>query len=279
MERIHADVVRLRLEARLGISLSVGRELVGGAYFEVIRPDDLEVGQGFCVALARTPRQVLASVHVDTYAGRLLREMSKADEEGKYALCNLLRIARQSGVQVSVELGGRPPEEAFSSELPWRSLEIEAAKRVASKPSEEDLYNAITDCASICVGSVLALVTVEELRESVTAVGAVEGGLTRVEVNRYERSPANRAACIAFHGCHCKGCGFSFREAYGELADGFIEVHHLTPVSAMGEGYLVNPIEDLVPLCPNCHAVVHRTSPPLTLEQLRGIVSAMKVKV
>ncbi|WP_206431606.1 HNH endonuclease [Deinococcus psychrotolerans] len=61
-------------------------------------------------------------------------------------------------------------------------------------------------------------------------------------------------------------------EFYGPVAYGFIHVHHSKPLSEIGERYTVNPETDLMPVCPNCHAMLHRTQPPLTTEQLRELI-------
>jgi 5-methylcytosine-specific restriction enzyme A len=96
-----------------------------------------------------------------------------------------------------------------------------------------------------------------------------EGAVTQVLVNRYERDRAARAACIAHHGTTCVVCRFDFEQAYGPIGRNFIHVHHLREISILGPGYRVNPRADLVPLCPNCHAMVHKTRPALTPAQLR----------
>ena len=97
----------------------------------------------------------------------------------------------------------------------------------------------------------------------------VEGGARRVTVNAYERNPKARERCIEKHGAHCHVCGFDFGEVYGDIGDGFIHVHHLTPISQIGADYRINPEEDLRPVCPNCHAMLHTNNPPLTVEELR----------
>jgi 5-methylcytosine-specific restriction protein A len=99
-------------------------------------------------------------------------------------------------------------------------------------------------------------------------VGFPEGATSRVLVNKYERDPRNRAAAIAIHGYSCLACGFDFRKNYGELGSEFIIVHHVVPVSQLGADYVINPIEDLISLCANCHAMIHRQDPPLSLKQL-----------
>jgi 5-methylcytosine-specific restriction endonuclease McrA len=98
-----------------------------------------------------------------------------------------------------------------------------------------------------------------------------EGSVRRVSVNAYERDPAARRACIAHFGLSCQICGFDFAAVYGQLGLGFIHVHHLRPLSAIGSGYTVDPIHDLLPVCPNCHAMLHQQTPPLSPDMLRKI--------
>ena len=97
-----------------------------------------------------------------------------------------------------------------------------------------------------------------------------EGAKTTVTINSYERNPKARAACIAHHGCKCAVCGFNFVDVYGPLGDGFIHVHHLIPIGQIRARYRVDPINHLIPVCPNCHAMIHRTEPALTIQLLRS---------
>lgn len=97
-----------------------------------------------------------------------------------------------------------------------------------------------------------------------------EGAKKQVTVNSYERDPRARQACIDHHGTTCKCCNFDFEKVYGEHGKGFIHVHHIKPLYTVGEGYVVDPIADMIPLCPNCHAMVHRGSEVLTIEALKG---------
>ena len=98
--------------------------------------------------------------------------------------------------------------------------------------------------------------------------------VTRVEVNRFERDPDARRACIAHHGTNCAACGFSFEQKYGGIGADFIPVHHLVPVSLLGSSYELDPITDLVPLCANCHAMAHQgVSTPRTVAELRRMIA------
>jgi 5-methylcytosine-specific restriction protein A len=98
--------------------------------------------------------------------------------------------------------------------------------------------------------------------------------VTRAEVNRYERDPEARRACIAQHGINCAACGFSFEATYGDIGKDFIHVHHVVPVSQLGNDYQLDPLTDLVPLCANCHAMVHQgVGIPRSIVELRQIIA------
>lgn len=90
---------------------------------------------------------------------------------------------------------------------------------------------------------------------------------------RHERSRSNRALAIQIHGKRCKACSFDFDEFYGSIAQGYIEVHHLLPVSMMSVPSVVDPRTELVPLCANCHRMVHRRWPPYSLGELRNQIN------
>ena len=116
------------------------------------------------------------------------------------------------------------------------------------------------------------------LGEVIDDEGLPEGALTRVLVNKYERNPKNRNACLAYYGSRCFACNFDFGAVYGDFASNFIHVHHTTPVSKLGPGYIVNPIKDLVPLCPNCHAAVHLSNPPIDPLILKELIDKREIE-
>lgn len=104
-------------------------------------------------------------------------------------------------------------------------------------------------------------------------VVAMEGAALSMELTRYERDPQLRRQCIDYHGCRCAVCGFDFARAYGPLGEGYIEVHHLRPISTWGgEEHSVDPRTDLMPLCANCHRMIHRgPTGVLSPDELRQI--------
>ena len=98
-----------------------------------------------------------------------------------------------------------------------------------------------------------------------------EGGSKKIIVNSYERDPKAREECIKHYGCFCQVCRFDFEKAYGDVGKGYIHVHHIVPLSTINASYVVNPIKDLLPLCPNCHAMIHKFKPtphPKVLKEL-----------
>lgn len=109
----------------------------------------------------------------------------------------------------------------------------------------------------------------EEMAATTTLV---EGAVYRVPVNVYERNPKARRECLSHYGYDCVVCGFNFSAAYGEIGEDFIHVHHLTPVSEAGAEYVVDPIRDLRPVCPNCHAMIHRRLPAYTIIEVRDFL-------
>ena len=99
-----------------------------------------------------------------------------------------------------------------------------------------------------------------------------EGSFKTVKVNRYERNPEARKKCIEKHGCQCKICGFDFEKTYGEAGKGLIHVHHVVPISSIKEQYQIDYEKDLIPVCPNCHAMIHRKATPYTIKEIKNML-------
>ncbi|MBY6073420.1 HNH endonuclease [Marinobacter salsuginis] len=100
-----------------------------------------------------------------------------------------------------------------------------------------------------------------------------EGGKKQIYSTRYERDPKLRKQAIEIHGDSCKACGFNFGKVYGEHGSGFIHIHHVTPISSFEGKQVVNPVTDLIPLCANCHAMVHRRpNETLSIGELKQIL-------
>lgn len=98
-----------------------------------------------------------------------------------------------------------------------------------------------------------------------------EGKTRNITYKSYDRNPVARQACIERHGYSCSVCSFNFGEAFGTLGRYYIEVHHLKQIADVGEEYMINPTTDLMPVCANCHRMLHKTRPPLSIEELKAL--------
>ena len=156
--------------------------------------------------------------------------------------------------------------------LTWRNLGFRCGQYFGESPKEkiEEVWTVLVSCFQRSRGTE-AVALVEEVDPS----SLVEGAKTRVVVNAYERNASARDQCLKVHGRNCSVCGLNFGRRYGPLAENYIHVHHLRPLSEINTSYTVDPVKDLRPVCPNCHAVIHidRTKPPLSLEAVRCMLA------
>ena len=106
--------------------------------------------------------------------------------------------------------------------------------------------------------------------DEVPAGRYAEGAVSTVRVNRFERAAGARDACLQHYGHQCFVCEMLLEDLYGEAAKELVHVHHLVPLSQVRATYTVDPVKDLRPVCPNCHAVIHRAEPPYPIEEVRG---------
>jgi predicted HNH restriction endonuclease len=99
-----------------------------------------------------------------------------------------------------------------------------------------------------------------------------EGTKKEIIVNAYERSSKARKECIERYGYKCTICKFDFEKIYGEIGKNFIHVHHIKPLSEIDEKYKIDPIEDLRPVCPNCHAMLHKRIPAYSINEIVNLI-------
>lgn len=104
----------------------------------------------------------------------------------------------------------------------------------------------------------------------------LEGKAKKVYINIFERNIEARNKCIEHYGYICSCCGIILSDIYGKLAEKYIHIHHIIELSKIGREYIVDPINDLRPLCPNCHAIIHRKSPALSINDLIKIIEDNK---
>lgn len=99
----------------------------------------------------------------------------------------------------------------------------------------------------------------------------LEGKSKDITQTRYERNPEARKRCLSHYGYSCKICSFNFEKNFGEIGAGYIHVHHINQISEIGKEYEIDPIKDLIPVCPNCHAMIHSKRPAFRIEEIKEI--------
>lgn len=99
-----------------------------------------------------------------------------------------------------------------------------------------------------------------------------EKTLLRIHQKKFERNRTAREKCLAYHGTRCKICSTDYSTLYGPLGEDLVEVHHIVPMSQLPEKYQLDPVKDLLPVCPNCHTVLHRGY-PLTFQEIKKMLN------
>lgn len=99
----------------------------------------------------------------------------------------------------------------------------------------------------------------------------LEGKSKEILQTRYERNPQARKTCLNHHGYSCQICDFNFETYFGEVGKGFIHIHHINSIAEIGKEHEIDPKKDLIPVCPNCHAMIHSRRPAFTIEEIKEI--------
>ncbi len=101
----------------------------------------------------------------------------------------------------------------------------------------------------------------------------LEGATREITINSYERDRSARRRCIEKYGTTCRVCHISLMDLYGAVGEGLIHVHHLKSLADIGEEYEVDPIQDMIPVCPNCHAIIHSRRPAYSIDEVRQFLT------
>jgi hypothetical protein len=278
--KFELDLVKELLAQATGVAVSIHES--SDKTNLVIRSDDEDFARphGWSVLVEELTETSLYSFDFDNNAKTLqelyLRRCSEIEESLE------AEIEKLAEVGISLEFfvnGVKVPSVANVGSVDSGNLSIRG-KFIHMEATQTPPHSGLVSSLILFVGlSLMPLLPNDEPPHSaidVEEAGLPEGASKSVLVNKYERNPRNRASCIAYYGSSCQGCGLDFGKVYGPSGDGFIHVHHLVPVSEIGSGYVINPIKDLVPLCPNCHAAAHLKSPPYLLEELRAMIRSTR---
>ena len=231
----------------------------------VYRAAEFEKNRGFHIELVDSALNLTINFSLETFAADLAESIRSQVELASEEF-SVLEDRSLENRDVALRINGRLCA-SFADALKtdrWQNVSLQL--RIEKPAKESDLTGEINYLLTL----ILLMLPIEELSEAQDF--DEEGRVRRGEFNRYERSAKNRRICIALFGFDCAVCGTNMEKTYGELGSDFIHVHHITPVSMMGGSREVNPATELIPLCPNCHYILHRITPPLEPDRLRAIL-------
>ncbi|MFT3848814.1 MAG: hypothetical protein QM739_09070 [Propionivibrio sp.] len=222
--------------------------------FKTILPALLPAQHRVLDALLFSPRHAMSAGHLRVVLGfKAVIEVNSA--------------FGQLGRKVSELIGGHP-EDLAEGEFQWWHI-LATGERNSTHGFVWTLRPEVVAALLACGFSENGDSFPNEVQSSSVLT---EGTVRQVMVNAYERNPAARSRCVEAHGATCVVCGFDFSEVYGADAAGFIHVHHLLPLSSISAEYEVDPVADLCPVCPNCHAVIHMTNPPRSISDVKAML-------
>ena len=260
---------------RVGLDATARIENNADGTVLTITPSDLHPNDGFSVQLKFGWRSVEANVVPGLFSGHLLGRMGECGVEARHIFATIASaliasrkriLMRVNGTEVSAADPMTWPQNWIKFELTLKSTPI-----VVEDADQAQQERMVLDLAIPVLHMMVALIGVEET--DLLTLGEFEGKPSESSSRRYERSRLNREACVQLKGWRCLSCGFDFAETYGPLGMGYIEVHHINPLSTLNGGYRVNVATELVPLCANCHAMAHREEPPVSIDRLKKIVA------
>lgn len=210
-----------------------------------------------------------AKLSFGNFATGTIAQMQKAEaEEVQLARALVASVARNADVLIS---GGQRLDD-------WRIADggftITAEKRgINARFDDETLVGTCRELVIPILAALAELYGYDPVTEPERPDGEIEGSVTLAVVKRRERNPRNRLLCLRIHGTSCKVCATDLGARYGE-AGAIVEVHHLQPLSLLGQPRAYDPATDLIPLCPNCHRAAHTRRPvPWTPDDLRGMLT------
>ncbi|MGF7011619.1 5-methylcytosine-specific restriction protein A [Lachnospiraceae bacterium PF1-21] len=271
---MRSALIRNRIEEVYDIPFSVVKDGIHEEISYIIAPEN-EAKELFDIKIqVRQRTRLTLEITPQRFSADMLHQMQGANRGKRELFIGYLNLFKEQGIVIEVFINNSKVdyEDENIWDLKWRDFRIKANRIYADGISEEpkEITDIIIRWGTLAVGAMLSLLEIEYESEEIS--GALEGKLSQVTSNRYERNPINRELCLAANGYDCKVCGFDFEKFYGEIGKGFIHVHHLEMVSAYNGEKTIDPKKDLIPVCPNCHAMLHRSNPPVPPKKLKEMI-------
>lgn len=220
--------------------------------------------------------RLVIEMYPQKHGGYILNEMSNADKAKQTKFGLVENMLLDKGAKIVFLVNGKPLKNLEVWPASWRNFNAKITLLPLPDTSEEDSeFEIIIEWAKYSFEYVFSLLTIDNIEDKDTSI-QTEGTPSEIKAIRYERNPINRQLCLHRQGYNCAICGINFKDVYGDIGYHFIEVHHKMPVSMMTPEYQFDVDKDLIPICSNCHSMVHRRNPPYTVEEIKSIIERNK---
>lgn len=263
-----------RLEETFSMPFDVSLSVVDGEEQYTSYPSNNEKLFFTVKAYIHDQIRLIVEIEPQKNAGAILNDIARADNSQRKIFFQYIDILNTEKAKISFSVNN----ELVDCEKPWPEYWRFFKCRMDLVPipevtGENEISMLLAEWLIHGTALILSLLTVEETNSLSNLSPEQEGNAKEIKSIRYERSRVNRDICLAHKGYSCYACGFNFLERYGQLGKDFIEVHHTTPVSEMGDNYEIDIDRDLVPVCSNCHSMIHRKKPPYTIKELKEVIA------
>lgn len=272
--------LKMKLEQTFLMPFDVRKAMVDGEEQYVCCPQNKDEVYFTVTVYVHNQIRLVVYAEPQKNAIGILGDIAQADESKKQLFFRYIDILKHENAKVIFSVNSEPLLDSNSWPKVWRYFSCKITLLpIPELSDEEELYSFLSMWMIHGTTLILSLLTVEEIDETTDMVLRQEGRGKKIKSIKYERSRINRSICLAHKGYTCAVCGFNFLEKYGLIGKDFIEVHHTTPVSKMGDDYVLDIDRDLVPVCSNCHSMIHRKDPPYTIEDLKSMMAHGERKI
>lgn len=263
-----------KLEETFSMPFEVSLSVVDGEEQYTCYPTNSEEMFFTVKAFIHNQIRLVVEIAPQKFAGAILNDMAQANRSQRKIFFQYIDLLNSEKAKISFAVNN----ELVSSERTWPENWHYFRSRIDLVPipeiaGDDELFSLLSKWMIHGISLVLSLLTLEDNTSCINLSPEKEGEAKEIISKRYERSRANREICLAHKGYSCYVCGFNFLERYGLLGKDYIEVHHTTPVSEMGDDYEFDIDRDLVPVCSNCHSMLHRKKPPYTIDELQDVIA------
>tara|TARA_Y100001958_G_C21236499_1_gene563026 strand:- start:930 stop:1790 length:861 start_codon:yes stop_codon:yes gene_type:complete len=211
----------------------------------------------FDIGIIGEPNYARVFLRPDQYAGSFVQSIQNVLSLNPDLWYQFLQSSQIDGVDTVLDINHERVEINNLPSWRWRTFQIESKKRIPMDQKEKR-PDYLKDVIVNVLGMILVTDYLTLENEPENELGLPEGASSTIVVNKYERSRANRLLCIKHHGTQCWACEMNFSDIYGKFGEGYIEVHHVTPLAEIKKEYVPDCKRDLIPLCSNCHSMIHR---------------------